>query len=160
MADYLRELFENVESYEKAAISYREAKAVNSDIMDRIKKEYGDVEPMRAIIAQLEKSSLLMLKETKIKREVENKKKGLYPGDWVDLNPERDLYIKACLAYKEFCENGTPLKDRDGNVISAMGLIYTAPSQSLSDVGRKYVHLRNSNGDIARYVIKTGEIIV
>lgn len=71
-----------------------------------------------------------------------------------------ELYLKAVEALKKVCENRTPVKDGKGNIISATGLIYKSPSESLSEVGRKYVHLRNSNGDIARYVIKTGEIIV
>ena len=68
------------------------------------------------------------------------------------------LLYKAIDAYAKVCKEGTPVYDKDGNMYS--GLFYQQPSQSLSTVGRKYVHLCNCNGNIARYVIKTGEITV
>ena len=39
-------------------------------------------------------------------------------------------------------------------------LFHSLLSWYSSDVGRKYVYLRNCNGLIARYKIKTGEITV
>ena len=66
------------------------------------------------------------------------------------------FFLYAIDAYQEVCLRGIPVKDRKGNVYS--GLLYQRPSVSLSKVGWKYVHLRNCNGVIARYNIKTGEI--
>ena len=65
---------------------------------------------------------------------------------------------QALDAYLEVCLRGIPVKDRKGNVYSMLS--YQRPSVRLSKVGWKYVHLRNCNGDIARYNIKTGEITV
>lgn len=66
-----------------------------------------------------------------------------------------DLAIEA---YYNVCKKGTPVYDKDGRMYS--GLIYQQPAVSSCTVGRKYVYLRNCNGEIARYVIKTGEIII
>jgi hypothetical protein len=65
---------------------------------------------------------------------------------------------QAIEAYYEVCRLGMPVKDRKGNVYSM--LVYQQPSSSCSIIGRKYVYLRNCNGDIARFNIKTGEITV
>lgn len=64
----------------------------------------------------------------------------------------------AIEAYYNVCKNGTPVYNSKGEMFSM--LVYQQPSSSLSVVGRKYVHLRNCNGNIARYTIKTGEITV
>ena len=61
-------------------------------------------------------------------------------------------------AWYKVCKKGTPVYDKDGRMYS--GLLYQQPSRSSSKVGRKYVYLRNCNGELARYVIKTGEIII
>ena len=68
------------------------------------------------------------------------------------------LFSQALEAYKFVCDNHITVYDRKGN--SYPMLVYYVPSYSLSKVGRMYVHLRNCNGDIARYNIKTGEITV
>jgi hypothetical protein len=60
--------------------------------------------------------------------------------------------------YREVCLRGIPVYDREGNMYPMLS--YQRPSVRLSKVGWKYVHLRNCNGDIARYNIKTGEITV
>ena len=65
---------------------------------------------------------------------------------------------QAINAWNEVCRRGIPVKDLKGNVYSM--LVYQQPSMSDSIIGRKYVHLRNCNGLIARYNIKTGEITV
>lgn len=71
-----------------------------------------------------------------------------------------DLYLfqEAVDAYKYICDKYMTVYDRKGNAYT--GLLYQQPSVYSSQVGRKYVHLRNCNGDIARYNIKTGEITV
>ena len=68
------------------------------------------------------------------------------------------LIYQAIDAYYEVCRYGMPVMDSKGNVYSM--LVYQQPSMTSSTVGRKYVYLRNINGDIARYNIKTGEITV
>lgn len=65
---------------------------------------------------------------------------------------------QALEAYYEVCRYGMPVKDSKGNVCSM--LVYQQPSRTASIIGRKYVYLRNCNGDIARYTIKTGEITI
>lgn len=72
----------------------------------------------------------------------------------MDLN----LYFQAFDAYKYVCDKHITVYDRKGNEYPM--LVYFVPSYRLSKVGRKYVYLRNCNGDLARYVIKTGEIII
>ena len=64
----------------------------------------------------------------------------------------------ALEAWKNVCNNGTPVMDKEGRMY--YGQIYQQPSVSNCTIGRKYVYLRNCNGEIARYVIKTGEIII
>ena len=68
------------------------------------------------------------------------------------------LYSQALKAYKYVCDNHITVYDKDGNEYPM--ICYCVPSYRLSKVGWKYVHLRNCNGDIARYTIKTGEITV
>ena len=71
---------------------------------------------------------------------------------------EDNILSQAIEAYFEVCHQGIPVTDRKGNVYSM--LVYQQPSQSDSIIGRKYVYLRNCNGELARYNIKTGEITV
>lgn len=71
---------------------------------------------------------------------------------------ENVLLEQAIDAYYEVCRYGMQVLDRKGNVYSM--LVYIQPSRWLSKVGRKYVYLRNINGDIARFNIKTGDITV
>lgn len=68
------------------------------------------------------------------------------------------LFSQALEAYKYVCDNHITVYDRKGNEYPM--LAYCVPSYRLSKVGRKYVYLRNCNGDIARYTIKTGDITV
>jgi len=56
-----------------------------------------------------------------------------------------DLLDKAVDAYKQYCEDN--------------GIIFQQPCMYSSTIGRIYVHLNNTNGLLAKYVIKTGEII-
>ena len=70
----------------------------------------------------------------------------------------KELFLLAIQAYKRVCDKCTTVYDRKGNAYSL--LVYQAPSYSSSIIGRKYVYLRNCNGEIARYNIKTGEITV
>ena len=65
---------------------------------------------------------------------------------------------QALDAYREVCLRGIPVYDCEGNMYTMLS--YQRPSVRLSKVGWKYVHLRNCNGDIARFHIKTGEITV
>ena len=69
-----------------------------------------------------------------------------------------DMIIRAMEAYKRVCEEHTTVYNRKGTEIPF--LLYQEPSWYLSEVKRKYVYLRNCNGEIARYNIKTGEITV
>lgn len=61
-------------------------------------------------------------------------------------------------AYKKACDERITVYDRKGNAYPY--LCYQVPSYNSSEIGRKYVYLRNCNGEIARYNIKTGEITV
>ena len=74
------------------------------------------------------------------------------------MKREDVLLELAIAAYYEVCRTGMQVMDRKGNVYSM--LTSMQPSRWLSKVGRKYVHLRNINGDIARYNIKTRTITV
>ena len=74
------------------------------------------------------------------------------------MKQENVLIEQAIDAYYEVCRYGMQVMDRKGNVYSM--LTYMQPSRWLSKVGRKYVHLRNINGDIARYNIKTRTITI
>ena len=71
---------------------------------------------------------------------------------------EKDFLLMAIQAYKKVCDKHVTVYDRKGNAIPL--LLYQDPSYSSSIIGRKYVYLRNCNGEIARYNIKTGEITV
>ena len=66
-----------------------------------------------------------------------------------------DMIIRAMEVYKRVCDEHTPVYNRKGIAIPL--LCYQVPSWYSSDVGRKYVYLRNCNGFIARYNIETGE---
>ena len=70
----------------------------------------------------------------------------------------KDIIIEAMQAYKKVCDEHITVYNRQGTAFPLLS--YQAPSYSSSEVGRKYVYLRNCNGDIARYNIKTGEITV
>lgn len=69
-----------------------------------------------------------------------------------------DLIKLADNAYKRVCDKHITVYNRKGDAFSLLHYCY--PSYSSSIVGRKYVYLRNCNGNLARYNIKTGEIIV
>lgn len=71
---------------------------------------------------------------------------------------KKDLILQAIEAYYEACRTGMIIKDCKGNEYTM--LVYQQPSESDSIIGWKYVHLRNCNGEIARYNIKTEEITV
>ena len=71
---------------------------------------------------------------------------------------EQDLVLKAMEAYKKVCDEHITVYNRQGTAFPS--IIYQAPSWYASEVGRKYVYLRNCNGDIARYNIKTKTISV
>ena len=85
-------------------------------------------------------------------------KKSSYLCTQVAKAMEDNILSQAIEAYFEVCHQGIPVTDRKGNVYSM--LVYQQPSQSDSIIGRKYVYLRNCNGELARYNIKTGEITV
>lgn len=69
-----------------------------------------------------------------------------------------DHILLAMQAYKKVCDEHITVFDRKGNAYPCLS--YQVPSYSSSEVGRKYVYLRNCNGDIARYNIKTRTITV
>lgn len=69
----------------------------------------------------------------------------------------KDLVSEAIRAYQKVCKNGTPILFPNGEYHP---LLYCAPSESSTVIGRKYVYLYNGNGMVARYVIKTQQIIV
>lgn len=56
-----------------------------------------------------------------------------------------ELYQKAVHAYKTFCYR----QDQE----------YHEPDQNLSEIGKKFVLLRNSAGDLAKYHIKKDRIV-
>lgn len=70
----------------------------------------------------------------------------------------KDIITKAMEAYKKVCDEHTTVYNRKGTEIPF--LLYQAPSWYLSEAKRKYVYLRNCNGFIARYNLKTGEMTV
>ena len=70
----------------------------------------------------------------------------------------KDIIIEAMKAYEKVCNQHITVYNRQGTAFPFLS--YQAPSWYASEVGRKYVYLRNCNGDIARYNIKTGEITV
>ena len=61
-------------------------------------------------------------------------------------------------AYKKACDEHITVYERKGNAYPFLS--YQVPSYNSSEIGRKYVYLRNCSGEIARYNIKTGEITV
>lgn len=69
-----------------------------------------------------------------------------------------EILYQAIEAYYCVCQFGITVYDRKGNAYC--GLLYQQPSWLDSIVGRKYVHLRNCSGEIARYNIKTGVITI
>lgn len=74
MDQYLKELFDNVEYFEKGKVSYKEAMSANSGILERIKEEYSNTKSAEAIITQIRVSANLVLKEARLKRDLENSK--------------------------------------------------------------------------------------
>lgn len=80
--ELFKELFDNVENFENGKISYREAKSVNSSIFERIKDEYSNTKSAEALITQIRISANLILKEARLKRNLENEKMELPKGDW------------------------------------------------------------------------------
>ena len=69
-----------------------------------------------------------------------------------------DYILLAMQAYKKVCDEHITVYNHQGT--SFPFLSYQIPSYSSSEIGRKYVYLRNCNGDIARYNIKTRTITV
>ncbi|MDR2005320.1 MAG: hypothetical protein LBQ74_20040 [Prevotella sp.] len=57
-----------------------------------------------------------------------------------------NLLDEAIMAYNDYCEDN--------------GIIFQQPCKYSSETGRKYVYLNNTNGLLAKYDIKTKEIIV
>jgi hypothetical protein len=57
---------------------------------------------------------------------------------------EKCLFRTAVEAWARYCEQH--------------GYLYDEPSETLSTVGRKYVHLRNARGEHARYNLHTRRI--
>lgn len=68
-----------------------------------------------------------------------------------------NLFMEAVRAYARVCKNGTPFLCSNGEYHN---LSYCEPSESLSEIGRKYVYLNNSNGTLVRYNIKSKQIVV
>lgn len=58
---------------------------------------------------------------------------------------ETSIFEDAVKAYAKYCEKN--------------GYIFSQPSEVMSVVGRKYVHLENINGKLGEYEIATGKII-
>lgn len=56
------------------------------------------------------------------------------------------LFARACAAYEQLC--------RDENYI------YMQPARDRSHIGRTYVHLCSVRGDLGRYNIATGEMVI
>lgn len=56
------------------------------------------------------------------------------------------IFEDAVKAYAKYCDKN--------------GYLFSQPNESLSVVGRKYVHLENTNGKLGKYEIATGKIIV
>ena len=70
----------------------------------------------------------------------------------------KDIITKAMKAYKKVCDEHITVYNRKGTAFPL--LCYQVPSWYSSTIGGKYVYLRNCNGLIARYNIKTGKITV
>lgn len=58
---------------------------------------------------------------------------------------ETTTFEDAVMAYTKYCKKN--------------GIAYCQPNQAMSEVGRKYVHLKNINGELAKYEIATGKIV-
>ena len=58
---------------------------------------------------------------------------------------ETSIFEDAVKAYARYCKKN--------------GYLFSQPNESLSVVGRKYVHLENMNGKLGKYEIATGKII-
>lgn len=69
-----------------------------------------------------------------------------------------DLILLAMQAYKKVCDEHITVYNRQRTAFPFLS--YQSPSYSSSEIGRKYVYLRNCTGEIARYNIKTGEVTV
>lgn len=58
---------------------------------------------------------------------------------------ESSIFEDAVKAYVRYCQKN--------------GFIFSQPSEQMSTVGRKYVHLENINGKLGKYEIATKKII-
>lgn len=58
---------------------------------------------------------------------------------------ETSIIEDAVKAYAKYCKKN--------------GYIFSQPNESLSVVGREYVHLENSDGKLGKYEIATGKFI-
>lgn len=58
---------------------------------------------------------------------------------------ETSIFEDAVRAYAKYCKKNN--------------YIFSQPNESLSVVGRKYVHLENSDGKLGKYEIATGKFI-
>jgi len=67
-------------------------------------------------------------------------------------------YDEALTALVKFHEQNPSVFDDFGRYQGER--IWVQPSKSDSKTGRKYVHLRNINGPIARYNLRTKEITI
>lgn len=68
------------------------------------------------------------------------------------------LFEEALDALIKFHKKNPSVFDDFGKYVGER--IWVNPSQMDSVIGRKYVYLNNINGPIAKYNIKTGEIII
>ena len=59
---------------------------------------------------------------------------------------ETSILEDAVKAYARYCQKN--------------GFIFSQPSERMSTVGRKYVHLENINGKLGKYEIATKQIII
>lgn len=62
-----------------------------------------------------------------------------------DIEKEEAIYDEAIKCLELYCKENM--------------VVFQQPSKDLSLVGRKYVHLSNSNGSIAVYVIKEKRVL-
>lgn len=58
---------------------------------------------------------------------------------------KKDLYQQVCKAYSRFCKNNMQ--------------VFQQPSESCSIIGRKYVHLRNTYGNLAKYDLRKRKFV-
>lgn len=68
------------------------------------------------------------------------------------------LFIEAIDALRKFHKENPSVYDDFGKYVGERK--WVQPSQMDSVIGRKFVYLNNINGPIAKYNIKTGEIII